>query len=199
MPVEWLERLTRNRGCPIGEKEIKGNGWCPGFLIGDNFQDNCFGRWMAMVLLLLATERAGVNVDQIRGGDRSSLEKAYNHEDSLVAGRAFLELCKMIENDSRLRLKIKEEDDFIEEIKSTKSSELESLESLDEPKRVNRQTQEETIEDRKELEQTSAEGFEKMIELESQQLEEVTIRINKKTKPTEHEDDTKSLSTTLRS
>ncbi|CAH7673134.1 hypothetical protein PPACK8108_LOCUS8003 [Phakopsora pachyrhizi] len=130
---------------------------------------------MAMVLLLLATERAGVNVDQIRGV-------------STVEG-----------SDSRLRLKIKEEDDFIEEIKSTKSSELESLESLDEPKRVNRQTQEETIEDRKELEQTSAEGFEKMIELESQQLEEVTIRINKKTKPTEHEDDTKSLSTTLRS
>ncbi|CAH7673623.1 hypothetical protein PPACK8108_LOCUS8505 [Phakopsora pachyrhizi] len=58
------------------------------------------------------------------------------------------------------------------------------------PKRVNRRMQEETIEDRKELEQTSAEGFEKMIELEYRQLEEVTIRINKKTKPSEHEDDT---------
>ncbi|KAI8443334.1 hypothetical protein BY996DRAFT_6608583 [Phakopsora pachyrhizi] len=57
-----------------------------------------------------------------------------------------------------------EEDDFIEEIKSTKSSESEK----------------ETIEDRKELEKTSAEGFEKMIELESQQLKEFTIQINKK-------------------
>ncbi|CAH7677316.1 hypothetical protein PPACK8108_LOCUS12453 [Phakopsora pachyrhizi] len=56
--------------------------------------------------------------------------------------------------------------------------------------RVNRRMQEETIEDRKELGQTSAEGFEKMIELEYRQLEEVTIRINKKTKPSEHEDDT---------
>ncbi|KAI8448322.1 hypothetical protein BY996DRAFT_6419874 [Phakopsora pachyrhizi] len=72
---------------------------------------------------------------------------------------------------------IEDVDDFIEEIKSAKSSESESS---DEPKRVNRRTPEETVEDRKELERTSAEGFEKMIELESRQLEEFTIRINKK-------------------